>query len=106
MIKGNETPNLFHSACPHPRSPAIVNMKQKQAGITLIQGKYKYVPVNKEIFKQTFYILIQIPLIISLKIQRERAHDPVFARNPVMKQQRTRELLDNGDQPHLSHALE
>ena len=64
MIKGNETPNLFHSVCPHPRSPAVVNMKQKQAGITLIQGKYKYVPVNKELFKQTFYILTQIPLII------------------------------------------
>lgn len=29
----------------------------------------------------------------------------LFYRNPVMKQQRTRELLDNGDQPHLSHCF-
>ena len=77
MIKGNETRNLIHSAClPHPHA---VTIKQKQAGVALTQGKYKYVPINKELFKQTFYIRTQIPLIISLMIQRERTHDPVFA---------------------------
>lgn len=77
MIKGNETPSLIHSAS-LPRSQAVT-IKQKQAGIALTQGKYKYVPINKELFKQTFYIRTQIPFIISLTIQRERTHDPVFA---------------------------